>query len=162
MMRFLKITLFAGLPFGLFMSILPSLMWGETMGLIFGLLTGLLFGASLAIFIIGLKTHFVQKGPDLEGERILKQGPANHVRGSEAVGGWLYLTDRRLLFRPHRFNIQRDEASFPLEEVLQAQPCLTAWVIPNGLRLVTAQRSERFVVEGRRAWSKEIARAKGR
>jgi hypothetical protein len=77
------------------------------------------------------------------------------------VGGWLYLTDKRLLFRPHGFNVQRHELSIPLADVADVQTCSTAWVIPNGLHLVTSKVDERFVVEGRRDWVEQIRLARG-
>jgi hypothetical protein len=77
------------------------------------------------------------------------------------VGGWLYLTDQRLVFLSHGFNIQEHKLSIPLEEIVEARPCATARIIPNGLRIVTTEGEERFVVEGRRSWADEIEQAKG-
>jgi hypothetical protein len=49
----------------------------------------------------------------------------------------------------------------PFAEVADVQACSTAWVIPNGLHLVTSKGDERFVVEGRRDWVEEIRLARG-
>jgi hypothetical protein len=51
------------------------------------------------------------------GERVLEEITANHFRGGEARGGKLLLTDRRLAFQPHRFNVQLDTWSVPRSEV---------------------------------------------
>jgi hypothetical protein len=161
MQRFLKTTIFAGVPFGLFMGLFFTVQSGSFFGFGRGLAAGLLFGLLLAAFAAWQGSRFTLETPSLEGEDLLKQGPANHFRGWEGVGGWLYLTDKRLLYRSHRFNVQNHELSMPLGEVVEVQTCLTAWVIPNGLRVVTTQGTERFVVEGRRSWLEEISQAKG-
>jgi GRAM domain len=160
MLRFLKMITLAGLPFGLLMGLFFTLMFGDPSGVAFGLACGLLFGLLMAGFAEWQRSRFTREDPCLDGEQLLKQGPANHFRGWEGVGGWLYLTDRRLLFRSHRLNIQNHELSIPLEEILQARPCLTAWVFPNGLSVVTAKETERFNVERRREWVEEISHAK--
>ena len=49
----------------------------------------------------------------------------------------------------------------PLAEIVEVQTCSTTWIIPNGLRIVTTQDEERFVVFGRRSWLEEICQAKG-
>lgn len=50
-------------------------------------------------------------------ERVLEEIPANHFLGGEARGGKLLVTDRRLVFRPHRFNVQLDTWAVPRSEV---------------------------------------------
>ncbi len=62
------------------------------------------------------------------GERILEEIAANHFLGGEARGGKLLLTDRRIAFRPHRFNVQLDTWSVPRSEVTSART--------EGLRMV--------------------------
>jgi hypothetical protein len=161
MSRFFKTTIFAGVPFGLLMGLFFALRYGGAFGCAGGLAGGVLFGLTMASFVAWQSSRFSRQAPALEGERIRKQGPANHFRGWEGVGGWLYLTDKRLLFRSHGFNVQRHELSMPLAEVADVQACSTAWVIPNGLRLVTEKGAERFVVEGRRDWVDQIRLARG-
>ncbi len=38
-------------------------------------------------------------------EEIIKKGGANLQKGIEAVGGFLYLTNERLIFESHKFNV---------------------------------------------------------
>ena len=65
------------------------------------------------------------------------------------AGGRLFLTDRRLLLKPHRGNFQAHEMSVPLADVAAAKAAITAGIIPNGLKVArTGGSAERFVVEG--------------
>ena len=52
--------------------------------------------------------------PLLSGEQLIKEGFANLQRGWEALGDRLYLTNQRLIFESHPFNIQRGSAVIPL------------------------------------------------
>jgi hypothetical protein len=158
MLRFAKAIIFAGVPFGLAMGLVFAVRYGPSAGLVLGTATGVFFGLGMAAFAAWQRSRFTRQVPDIGGEQLLEQGPANHFKGTESVGGWLYLTDRRLVFRSHRFNVQNHTLSVPLSEIRDAQPCTTAWIVPNGLRVVTTHGDERFVVEGRRSWVEAINR----
>jgi hypothetical protein len=163
MLRFLKTAVMTGVPFGLIMGVFCALRGPIPLGWVFGLAglaSGVVFGILMAAFAEWQRSRFTREDPCHQGERLLKQGPANHFRGWEGVGGWLYLTDRRLLFRSHRFNVQRHELSIPLDAILEARACATLGVVPNGLHVETARGAERFVVEGRAGWVKEIDQAR--
>jgi hypothetical protein len=134
--------------------------WDKGGGLIKGAVAGVLFGLAIAGFAEWQRRRFTSENPCAPGEQLLKQGAANQFRGWEAVGGWLYLTDRRLLFRPHRYNVQKQGLEVPLTDIVETQVCATVWVIPNGLRVVTSQGAQRFVVEGRRSWVEAILQAR--
>jgi hypothetical protein len=59
----------------------------------------------------------------LEDREVIEESiTANHLFGREARGGKLLITNRRLGFLPHRFNVQLDVWSMPLEQVRGAQP----------------------------------------
>ena len=94
MSRFLKKAAVAGSAFGLLMSpffVLQGLrlgMWGILLGVGVSLAAGLLFGLLMAGFAEWQRSRFTREDPCVPGERLLKQGPANHFRGWEGVGGW--------------------------------------------------------------------------
>ena len=161
MSRFFATAVFAGVPFGVVMGVLIALQTDINLGLVAVPFTGLGFGLLLAGFTAWQRHRFTREGTGPDGEQLLKQGAANLFRGLEGVGGWLYLTDKRLLFRPHQLNVQKQELSIPLDEVAEVRVCRTAWVVPNGLRVTTNQWAHHFVVEDRRSWVDEISHAKG-
>jgi hypothetical protein len=153
-----------GLPMGLLAGIVIGIAHGFSHGALVGLVTvgasGLAFGLSMAGFMTIQRRRFAKARPEFTGEHLLHDGPANHFLNGEGVGGWLYLTERRLLFRSHQFNIQPHELSVPLAEIAEVHPVRTAKIFPNGLRLVTRSGQEdRFVVEANRRWCDEIVRA---
>jgi hypothetical protein len=171
MNRFAKITLILGTAFGIPMGALAGivigLVLGFSSGVWFGLATaavsGLAFGLSMAGVAAIQRRRFSQTRPEFVGEPLLHDGPANHLLRWEGVGGWLYLTEQRLFFRSHDFNIQSHDLSVPLAEISEVSPVQTFKIISNGLRVVTLSgRDERFVVEAHKRWCDEVLRAKSR
>jgi hypothetical protein len=51
------------------------------------------------------------------GELLLHRQPANHFLQGESRGGMLVVTSRRVIFQPHRFNLQLDLWITPVEEL---------------------------------------------
>ena len=154
-----------GIPMGLLAGVVLTLARGFAFGIAFGLaiavMSGAAFGLVMGGFVAIQRRRFARARPEFSGEQLLHDGPANHFLNGEGVGGWLFLTQERLLFRSHQINIQPHELSVTLAEIAEVQPVRTAKVFPNGLRLVTRSRKEdRFVVEEHRRWCDEIIRAK--
>lgn len=168
--RFVKQALISAVAFGLPMGLMWTLMFRNLSGMAAGLVAGVLFGLVMAGFAAILGAKFARQNPCVGEERLLKQGPANLFRGWEGVGGWLYLTDERLIFRPHRFNIQKredtrynikkDELSIPLTEIAGSGAYAVAGVLPTGLRVAASRGEWKFVVEGRNDWVEEIEEAR--
>lgn len=157
---FVKTTVVAGVVFGIALGALLGFISEDyRLGAVGGLAAGIGFGLLLAAFAQHQTTKFTAHDPTAPDERLLKQGPANHFLRGEGVGGFLFLSDSRLLFRPHRYNIQKNERSIPLTTIEDVQPCMRGLVIPNGLRVVTTEGDERFVVQDRRSWVKAILAA---
>jgi TIR domain len=164
-LRPLRVALLTGVPFGLVMFLVFGRMmvvsgryddlWILARDTLAG---GALFGATSAAFVYLLHRQFFVQAPVLQGERLLKQGPAFHGLGIVGGGGWLYLTDGRLWFRSHWFNLHRHELSIPLIEIVDVRPRA---LIPDGLEIRTRAGAERYRVPDRRGWLREIARARG-
>jgi len=99
-------------------------------------------------------------------EATLKTGGASLQRGIETVGGKLYLTNRRLIFESHAFNVQRGATLIPLGDISSITKCWTKLLnliplMPNSLAVTTTQgREHRFVLFGRDAWASAITSAK--
>ncbi|MGD0641824.1 MAG: GRAM domain-containing protein [Roseiarcus sp.] len=92
------------------------------------------------------------------GEAVEHSGPANHFHNFESLGGRLYLTNRNLIFKPHKFDLQDASISNPRCEIATVSKCRTLGLMPNGL--LVSQRSGdvlRFVVTDRSAWLRAIS-----
>lgn len=154
---FIITTLLTGIPFGLFMGLFFTLQYGFSPGLWLGITCGLLFGLAMSIFVEVQRRRIASHDGVFEGEKILLQGPVNHVMDGEARGGWLTLTPTRLAFRSHGINVQNNPVDIQLSEIESARPVATAGIIPNGLEIAQKDgRYERFVVWGRRKWITHI------
>ena len=122
-----------------------------------GFIAGAIFSSLMRWFAAHQTKRFSVDRPGLDGEAILFEGPANHVKGAEGVGGYLWLTTGQLFFRSHRFNIQNHECRMPLSDIADVDAIKTLGFIPNGLlvRLVSGTQ-ERFVVRKNRDWKARI------
>ena len=83
------------------------------------------------------------------GEEILSDTVANLMRGFEGVGGRLKITNQRLLFEAHSFNLQSMPTEIPLEYIVEVKKVNNAGFIPNGLLICTKNVEYKFVVWGR-------------
>jgi len=100
------------------------------------------------------------------GEVVVRVGPANLARGWEAAGGQLTLTNQRLVFEAHRFNLQTHATLIDLSAVTGLEPCWTKLfnlipLAPNSLAVRTASAEFRFVLHAREAWRRDIDAARG-
>lgn len=85
------------------------------------------------------------------GEKLLAEVPANLWRGWEAVGGKVYITDRRIRFESHPYNFQVGLSEILMSEVKGISRVNHLGLIPNGLLVETQKTiSYRFVV-----WNRE-------
>ncbi len=71
--------------------ILSGLLSGTFSGFLFGLIIGILKSSKFVDTTTKIETE--------ANEDILFQTPANHFKGVEGVGGMLYLTNKRLVFK---------------------------------------------------------------
>ena len=97
-----------------------------------------------------------------QSEHVIKEGAASLQKNIETVGGRLRLTNQRLLFEAHKFNVQRGVTEIELPSIQASHPCWTKFLgllplFPNALAIFTQQgREYRFVLFGRHAWAAAI------
>jgi len=89
--------------------------------------------------------------PHNESEELIEKFAANLMRGIESVGGRMILTNQRVLFEAHKFNVQSAPLAIPLSEIESVVPSMTLGIVPNGMTIrCNSGREYRFVVWGRK------------
>lgn len=116
-------------------------------GLVSGLIAATLYGVLISLF---LRSKFIKQGGKFDkdaDEEILFEGLANHFKKLEAVGGKIYLTNRRLVFISHKVNIQNHQLFIDLTDILFVERYKTLGIVNNGISVQTKEEiTEKFVV----------------
>jgi hypothetical protein len=127
---------------------------GALGGLLFGWLTGRFTDSKLLKQGTTIVLH--------ENETVIFESGANHFKGAESVGGKLYLTNKVLLFRAHKLNIQNHELSISLSHIDKVARYRTLGIVNNGLSVATTENKiEKFVVEDPDKWFDLLTEKKG-
>jgi hypothetical protein len=124
-----------------------------------GLVAGLLFAWTMQYAAKRLFKKIVIE--TAHNENIIKEGGANHFMGKEGVGGKLVLTDKRLIFKSHKFNIQNHQDNFDLGQVKKLQATKTLKFLENGLTIeLTNNDRHKFIVDEPTDWVEKIMNQK--
>ena len=131
-------------------------------GLLMGALTGYLFGWQMGLLA---NSKWLAKGTKIDteaDETILFDTGANHFKGAEAVGGKLYLTNKRIVFKSHKVNIQNHELSISLSDIDKVDRYKTLGLVDNGLSIKTVEnKNEKFVVQQIDEWITHLTEKNG-
>ena len=124
---------------------------------------GLLFGIGFPYINEKLAGKFSNKvgmkiKPELElNEEIEIEGPANLFRGIEGVGGKIFLTNKKLIFKSHKINIQKGQTDIDYAIIKGLVKRKTAKLIKNGIRIISQKGKEYdFVVNEGDLWFEKI------
>lgn len=103
-------------------------------------------------------TKNVKIKPELDvDEQIEIEGPANLFRGIEGVGGKIFLTNKKMIFKSHKINIQSGQTDIDYADIKEIVKRKTAKLIDNGIRITTNDKIEYdFVVNERDLWIEKI------
>ena len=128
-----------------------------------GVFFGVLFGIGFPYVIKRIASRHLKKvagkiNPQLdENEATEIEGPANLFRGIEGVGGRIFLTSKKVIFKSHKMNIQRGQTGIEYQNIKELVERKTAKIIDNGIRIVTNDSKEYdFVVNERDLWFEEM------
>ncbi|WP_209332698.1 GRAM domain-containing protein [Lunatimonas salinarum] len=159
--RFWTIALTFGLPWTIIMIVINLIIKdGPILGIVVstlmgGIVAGLLFAWMMQYTAKRLFKRITIETAD--NEEIIKEGGANHFKGKEGVGGKLLLTDKRLIFKSHKFNIQNHQDNFDLGQVEKLQVTKTCKFLENGLTLELKNGDRhKFIVDEPADWMEKI------
>jgi hypothetical protein len=97
------------------------------------------------------------KVPLEEGETLIFEDNANLFKGQQAIGGKMLLTNKRLIFTPHRHNADINTENFFLQEIMGASETKIGSDINNALLLTLSNNvTERIVVNLPLKWVENI------
>lgn len=156
-----------GLVFSGIMSLLDYWMEGQFNSLrsyVFqGIFFGIIMGIGFPLFMEKFGSRFATKlgkkiMPELtDNESIEIEGPANLFRGIEGVGGKLFLTNKKVIFKSHKINIQKGQTDIDYNDISEIIKRKTAKLIDNGIKIKTTEGREfDFVVNERDKWIEEL------
>ncbi len=156
-----------GLYFGMAMAVIltlinlwtkPGLYSNHLSVAIVSTLLGSALSSLMFVWLVGLfiNSNNVKQSTKINlepDEMILFDTAANHTKAWESVGGWLYLTTKRLVFKSHSFNIQNHELSINLPDITKIER-FKAWYLVNKGLMVSygSQKTEKFVVQQIEDW----------
>ncbi|MFD2530024.1 MULTISPECIES: GRAM domain-containing protein [Polaribacter] len=124
-------------------------------GLLFGILFVLLFPWVMNK-MFGNKINNII--PDLlDNENSEDEIFANLFRGFEGVGGKIFLTNQRLIFKSHSLNIQKGQTNIDYNDIVSVTKRKTFKLRDNGIKITTKKGDEYcFVVNNRNVELKNI------
>jgi hypothetical protein len=94
-----------------------------------------------------------------ENETLIKEYGANLFRGKEGVGGKIALTDKSILFKSHKVNIQRGETVVFMEDITGFEINNRIFnLLNNEITLSTTDKDYRFIIQEREEFVKELKR----
>ena len=125
-----------------------------------------IIGASVGGLVFGIFMQYIfKRGNKIqieirEDENIIKEGLANHKVKIESVGGKLFLTNKRLVFKSHKINIQKHIFELELSQINNCAKFKTIGIISNGLKINTNNKIEKFIVNKPNEWITQIEKIK--
>ncbi len=115
--RYILSAIFAGIVFGITMYLF-DLALGEVKNLVVYLLEGIFYGGFMGVLLFYFSKRVKKVNLDLEeDEQIEFKGNANLFRGIEGVVGRLFLTNKNVVFKSHKFNIQKGQTNIKLNDI---------------------------------------------
>ena len=128
-----------------------------------GVLFGTLFGFGFPYLTEKLGKGFTSSigkniRPELTNdEEIEIEGPVNLFRGLEGVGGKMFLTNKKIIFKSHKINVQKGQTDIEYLNIKELTKQKTAKLIDNGIKIKTNDGKEYdFVVNGRAMWMEKL------
>ncbi len=92
-----------------------------------------------------------------KNEVLIKEYGANLFRGKEGVGGKIALTDKSVLFKSHKINIQTGETIINIEDISGYEVKNRLFnLLKNDVTLKTTEKDYRFIIQGRDEFVTEI------
>lgn len=90
-----------------------------------------------------------------KNEKVIFEMFCSHMVGIEAVGGKICLTNKRLLFKSHQFNLHNHELEISIKDITSIQRCRLYKYFP-GKGVSISLKDDSIEVFSPRNWKKMI------
>ena len=138
-----------------------AIIYGVLMGtyyhnMIAGVFAGLVFGVVFTVATSVFGKRFEKKAAVLREEiskvrEVICDGPANHQKGFNGIGGWLFLTEDAIEFYPSKMNFGGQNIPILLDDITNVQ------AKSNRLKVYTKKNGTyTFVVNKADLWLRTI------
>lgn len=87
-----------------------------------------------------------------DNTNLIYEGFANHQYKYEYAGGILYLYSDKLIFKSHSINMNVHTTIIYLSDIKDIVEFNSLFIVPNGLRIVSKDSTDKFVVNQRDKW----------
>jgi hypothetical protein len=153
--------------FGIPMCILMTLFMGFTGEFSLKILVANLIGYLIVggpLFAIGmtLSAQYAFEKVTIaipENETLIKEYGANLYRGKEGVGGKIALTNKSVIFKSHKVNIQTGETLIPIQDISGFKVKNRIFkLLNNEITLSTTNKDYRFIIQEREEFVEELKR----
>ena len=126
-------------------------------GIIYGLIFSIFFPYLFGKFALSFSKK-VKIIPNLASKEIIEiEGPASLILGKERVGGKIFLTNEKMIFKSHEFNIQKGQTEIKYSEIIELLKIKMNSFFDNGIRLKTQnEKSFDFIVNERDLWVEKL------
>ncbi|QJP33817.1 hypothetical protein F0365_05055 [Nonlabens sp. Ci31] len=123
----------------------------------FVLIAGPLFATVLVLFA---RYSFKKVSISIpENETLIKEFGANLYKGKEGVGGKIALTDKSVIFKSHKVNIQTGETRINIQYISDFKIKNRVFnLLNNEITLTTIDKDYRFIIQDRDHFIEELKR----
>lgn len=143
----IKSTMLGAFAFAILMTLFLVYYSGENILQTF-VFSFLGFGIPVFLFSMFMSKKNDKIVKEIDGE-VCYHCLANHFLWIEGVGGHLFITNDKIIFKSHSLNIQNHTMEIMLKDVVEVKTYNNLWIIPNGLEIVQKEKTDKFVVNSR-------------
>jgi len=139
---------------GLFYGFSMGLYWQDMfMGIIAGVLFGVLFTLCMSLFSKHIEKKIKPLREQISKDRkIICEGSANHKKGTNAIGGWMFVIEDTIEFYPHKVNIGGQNVSISIHDIINIETKSNQLIINTKLGKTFV-----FVVSKANLWKQSIS-----
>ena len=139
---------------GVFFSVLYSGFWflykeSSIKLFLFNLIATFICWTFLVFFFLlwtNHKSSKLERTLTEQGINIIYSGMANHVLNGESIGGHIFLTDDKIIFKGHGISLQKDEFEILLSDITTIETYKVAGMFGNGIKVVQQSKTDSFVI----------------